>query len=151
CAFTLAVKLLMLKNVIVIESEASGGLESMLSLMVQHSEALAFLPIIYFSVIDAFMSWRVEQRPEIGRLCFVIADLPLLMPMTIIFILTVLLKGYGTQEFHLLIGGALVMFILVKIVLNQCARSLLFHVTFRKNADYEAGLVTTVSAGNLPG
>jgi hypothetical protein len=125
CVFTLAVKLLMLKTVIEPE-RATGGLASMLLLMEHHSEVLAFLPIIYFSVIDALMWWGVEGRPEIGRICFVIADLPILMPISIIFILTVVLKVYGTHEFHLLIGGATVMFILVSIFLNECTRSLLY-------------------------
>jgi hypothetical protein len=73
------------------------------------------------------MWWRVEERREIGRVCFVIADLPLLTPIAIIFILTVVFNSYvDTKQFQLLIGGATSMFILVSIFLTQCTRGLLY-------------------------
>ena len=118
CLFTVALNLLILKKVI-----ASGNDE--LESILYYSEVFAFLPIIFFAAIDVLMWWSLEERREIGRVCFVIADLPVLMPIAIIFIFAVILKMYGKDEFHLFIGGATVMFILVSIFLSECTRSLL--------------------------
>jgi hypothetical protein len=121
CAILLVVKLLVLEHVITQGTDDNA----LIKIVENHSEIIAFVPILYFSAINILMWYWLTDKPEIGRVCFVVSDLPVLMPMVTIVFVTAVLGGYGSQTFHLLVGGATVMFILVSIILNQCARSLL--------------------------
>jgi hypothetical protein len=122
CVVAVAMKLLMLESKL---KPAQDAPLLLLSAIQDHSEVIAFLPILYFAAIDLLMWLGAREGPEIGRVCFVVADLPLLMPIMIIFFFTVILKLYGGDDFHILIGGVTIMFILASIVLNECSRSLL--------------------------
>lgn len=87
------------------------------------ADLIAFAPIVFFSFVD-IMVW-VHLDKTAGRICFVLADVPVLVPMAILVILSIGLVGSSTEQFHLLIGGGTILFILVSIMLNNCAHSLL--------------------------
>jgi hypothetical protein len=124
CVLAVAAKLMILRNLIPVD-DTTEQTPSLLFKIRDHSEVIAFVPILYFSIVDALVWLGAEGGPEIGRVCFVVADLPLLMPIMIIFLFTIILNVYNTPDFHILIGGVTIMFILASIVLTQCTRSLL--------------------------
>jgi len=90
-----------------------------------YADLLAFLPVVYFAVVNLTVWCAVPDEREIGRTCFIIGDLPVLVPMATVVLLSGFWIGYRTEIFHQLVGGATVMFILVSMILNQCSRSLL--------------------------
>lgn len=91
----------------------------------QHSELSSLIPLFYFAFINLLLWVSKEDASEIGRVCFLVSDVPVLLPMTAAIILISLIGGYGSHDYKLLVAGATIMLIFTSIILTECTKGLL--------------------------
>jgi len=97
----------------------------LLIFMRDNSEIIALLPLVYFALINVLFWLFIKDGEEIGKVCFVFSDIPVLVPMIVVFFLIMLIAGNDGLAFKLLLGGATVMLIFVSIILTECTKELL--------------------------
>jgi len=110
------------------EQESMRWIDLAIYPMLKHSEITSLTPLFYFAGINLLL-WASRRRgEEIGRVCFIISDVPVLMPMIGAILLISIIGGYGSETYRLLVGGATIMLIFSSIILTECTKVLLENV-----------------------
>jgi hypothetical protein len=83
------------------------------------------LPLFFFAAVNLLLWIFRDQETAIGRTCFMIADVPVLLPIVAAIVLIAWLGGYGTDTYKYMVGGATIMLIFSSIILTECTKGIL--------------------------
>ena len=97
-----------------------------LGLLKKHSELTSLIPLFFFALINLLLWILKDDAKDIGRVCFVVSDIPVLLPMSATIWLISTIVGYGSKEYKLLVAGATIMLIFTSIILTECTKELLY-------------------------
>nr|VFK30400.1 MAG: hypothetical protein BECKMB1821I_GA0114274_101534 [Candidatus Kentron sp. MB]VFK75201.1 MAG: hypothetical protein BECKMB1821H_GA0114242_101734 [Candidatus Kentron sp. MB] len=136
-ALTIGIALLLMLKIYEIEHNRIGGsfdslevimviLDNIIHGILKHSEIVSLVPLLIFAVINLLLWTNGEGGEEIGRVCFVVSDIPVLLPMVGAIALISMIESYGSTSYKLLVGGATVMLIFSSIILTECTKGLLY-------------------------
>lgn len=109
------------------------NLKYYLELLKKHSEFSSLTPLFFFAFINLLLWISKEDAKEIGRVCFLVSDIPVLLPITASILLFSTIGEYGSGEYKLFVAGATVMLIFTSIILTECTKGLL-HTQHNENS-----------------
>lgn len=134
------VALLLVVKIVTIESgEHPSWLDEYASAVLKHSEVAALSPLFFFAGINWVLWMLRDEVKGIGRVCFMLSDAPILLPMLAAVGLIAWLGGYGTEVYRHMVGGATVMLIFSSIILTECTKEILHSVGIDGGSTGEAG------------
>ena len=89
------------------------------------SDVAALVPLVIVALAHVALWVKQTDMSYVGRVCFVIADLPILLPAFFaIGLLSILGTGDGPQ-FSPIVGGVMVMLVFTALTLERCAEAVL--------------------------
>lgn len=93
--------------------------------LLKHSEITSLTPLFFFAGINLLLWAKKIGGEQIGKVCFFISDMPVLLPIVGAISLISMIEGYGSESYKLLVGGATIMLIFSSMILNECTKVLL--------------------------
>lgn len=147
-ALTIFVALLLMLKIYAIEGGAfivastnnegfsRAWINIVISPVLKHSEIASLSPLLFFAGINLLLWLKRKEAEEIGRVCFMLSDVPVLLPIVAAILLISSIGGYGSDSYKLLVGGATVMLIFSSIILTESTKAILHDVNSRQKQHY---------------
>ncbi|MFI0460176.1 MAG: hypothetical protein ACH254_21535 [Candidatus Thiodiazotropha endolucinida] len=102
-----------------------GWVGSTTDWLLKNSEIFSMTPLFFFAGINLLLWVFIDKERAVGRICFMLADVPVLLPIISAMILISWLGGYGTETYKIMVGGATIMLIFSSVILTESTKEIL--------------------------